>query len=232
MNNTREKAFYLIGFPAGHGAIDAGTSALWIIAPAMALSLDLSKTQVGLIFTVIAIAAGIAHIPAGLVGETRFKRVFLLSTLWWVAGAYLVASLMPGYWLLLFFLAFASSGAAAWHPVALGTMADHMPNRRAFALGIHFVGGSFMEVLAPIVAGLLLVYLDWRIVMQIIAIPALLMGVVFLRLHRWIPPYHHRVAGSLRYRHRYLPVRQRRNFQSRYPVCLAHQAGGCQRVPL
>ena len=117
MNNTREKAFYLIGFPAGHGAIDAGTSALWIIAPAIALSMDLSKTQVGLIFSVIAIAAGVTHIPAGLVGETRFKRVFLLSTLWWVAGAYLVASLIPSYWLLLFFLALASSGAAAWHPI-------------------------------------------------------------------------------------------------------------------
>jgi MFS family permease len=188
MNNTREKAFYFIGFPAGHGAIDAGTSALWIIAPAIALSMDLSKTQVGLIFSVIAIAAGVTHIPAGLVGETRFKKIFLLSTLWWVAGAFLVASLMPGYWLLLFFLAVASAGAAAWHPIALGTMADHMPNRRAFALGVHFVGGSFMEVLAPLVAGFLLVYMDWRSVMQIIVIPALVMGVVFFRLHGWIPP--------------------------------------------
>ena len=188
MNNTREKAFYLIGFPAGHGAIDAGTSALWIIAPAIALNLDLSKTQVGLIFSVIAIASGVTLIPAGLVGETRFKRTFLLSTLWWVAGAYLVASLMPSYWFLLFFLAVASSGAAAWHPIALGTMAEHMPNRRAYALGVHFVGGSFMEVLAPLVAGFLLVYMDWRSVMQIIAIPALLMGVVFLRMHRRIPP--------------------------------------------
>ena len=188
MNNAREKAFYFIGFPVGHGAIDAGTSALWVIAPAIALSMDLSKTQVGLIFSIIAIAAGVTHIPAGLVGETRFKRVFLLSTLWWVAGAYLVASLMPSYWILLFFLALASSGAAAWHPIALGTMAEYMPNRRAYALGVHFIGGSFMEVLAPLVAGFLLVYMDWRSVMQIITIPALLMGVAFLRLHHLIPP--------------------------------------------
>jgi hypothetical protein len=58
MNSRRERAFYFIGFPTGHGAVDAGTSALWIIAPAIALSLDLSKTQVGLIFTVIAIRSG------------------------------------------------------------------------------------------------------------------------------------------------------------------------------
>ena len=188
MNNAREKAFYLIGFPAGHGAIDAGTSALWIIAPAIALSLDLSKTQVGLIFTVMAIAAGVTHIPASLVGETRFRRAFLLSTFWWVAGAYLVASLIPSYWILLLFLALAASGAAAWHPVAIGTLAEQMPSRRAYALGVHFVGGSFMEVLAPIVAGFFLVYMDWRSVLQITVIPGLIMGVIFLRLHRWIPP--------------------------------------------
>lgn len=188
MTGKREKAFYFIGFPAGHGALDAGTSALWIIAPAMALSLDLSKTQVGLIFTVIAIAAGVTHIPASLVGETRFRKAFLLSTFWWVAGAYVVASLVPSYWGILFFLALASSGAAAWHPVAIGTLAEQMPKRRAFALSVHFVGGSFMEVLAPVVAGLLLVYLDWQRVLQITVIPAVVMGVVFLRLNNWIRP--------------------------------------------
>ena len=188
MNNRREKAFYLIGFPTGHGAVDAGTSALWIIAPAIALSLDLSKTQVGLIFTVIAIGAGVTHIPASLVGETRLRMVFLLSTFWWVAGAYLAASLTSSYWILLFFIALASSGAAAWHPVAMGTLAEQMPSRRAFALGVHYVGGSFMEVIAPLVAGVLLAFLDWRSVMQITVIPALIMGGIFLRLRHWIRP--------------------------------------------
>ena len=188
MNSRRERAFYLIGFPTGHGAVDAGTSALWIIAPAIALSLDLSKTQVGLIFTIIAIGAGITHIPASLVGETRFRMAFLLSTFWWVAGAYWVASLTSSYWILLLFIALASSGAAAWHPVAMGTLAEQMPSRRAFALGVHYVGGSFMEVVAPIVAGVLLVFLDWRSVMQITVIPALIMGCIFLRLRHWIRP--------------------------------------------
>ena len=86
VNNKRERALYLIGFPAGHGAVDAGTAALWIIAPAIAASLGLSSTQVGLIFTVMAISAGMTHIPASLVGETRFRGIFLLSTFWWVAG--------------------------------------------------------------------------------------------------------------------------------------------------
>ncbi len=188
MNNKRERALYLIGIPAGHGAVDAGTAALWIIAPAIAVGMGLSSTQVGLIFTVIAVSAGISHIPASLVGETRFRGVFLLSTFWWVAGAYLAASLAPGYLALLVFVALASSGAASWHPVAMGTLVEHMPGRRGVALAVHFVGGSIMEVLAPIVAGLLLVVMDWRSVVQIMVIPALIMGVLFLRLHRWIRP--------------------------------------------
>ena len=137
MNNTKERAFYLVGFPAGHGAVDAGSAALWIIAPFIAASLGLSSTQVGLNFTVMAISAGMTHIPASLVEETRFRGIFLLSTFWWVA-------------------------AAAWHPVAMGTMAERMPDRRAMAPAVHYVGGSFMEVLAPVVAGVLLVFMDWR----------------------------------------------------------------------
>jgi len=93
---------------------------------------------------------------------------------------------MDSYWALMFFLALASAGAAAWHPVAIGTMAEQMPTRRAFALGLHFVGGSFMEVLAPVVAGILLVYLDWQSVLVITATPAMVMGIVFLRLHKSI----------------------------------------------
>jgi MFS family permease len=56
------------------------------------------------------------------------------------------------------------------------------------ALAVHYVGGSFMEVLAPIVAGVLLVFMDWRSVIQVTVVPALIMGVLFLRLHRRIRP--------------------------------------------
>ncbi len=115
--------------------MDVGIAALWITAPSIAVGLELSSTQVGLIFTVVAIAGGITHIPASLLGETRFRGAFLLSTFWWVAGAYLAASLAPSYWVLLVFIALAASGAAAWHPVAMGTLAEHLPSRRAFALG-------------------------------------------------------------------------------------------------
>jgi len=188
VNNTRERVFYLIGFPAGHGAVDAGSAALWIIAPFIAAGLGLTPTQVGLIFTVMAISAGMTHIPASLVGETRFRGVFLLSTFWWVAAAYLAASVAPSYIALLVFVALAASGAAAWHPVAMGTMAERMPGQRAMALAVHYVGGSFMEVLAPIVAGVLLVFMDWRSVIQITVVPAVIMGVLFLRLHRRILP--------------------------------------------
>ena len=88
----------------------------------------------------------------------------------------------------LVFVAVASSGAAAWHPVAMGPLVERMPGRRAVALGVHYVGGSFMEVLAPIVAGVLLVFMDWRNVIQITVVPALIMGVFFLRLQYWIRP--------------------------------------------
>jgi FSR family fosmidomycin resistance protein-like MFS transporter len=177
-----------VAFPAGHGAVDWGGGALWILVPAMSLSMGIGPWKVGLLFAAVQVATGIAHLLSGLVGDTlRNRGNFLLATFWWVALAQLAASFLDGYWMVVMFLALASAGAAAWHPVAMGTMVQQMPDRRAFALAIHSVGGTIAEVAAPLLVGFLLIFLDWRQVLQVNTIPAIAVGLIFLRLARMMP---------------------------------------------
>jgi MFS family permease len=62
-----------------------------------------------------------------------------------------------------------------------------MPNRRAQVLGIHAMGGSIgAEVLGPVTAGFLLGYFDWQTSLQILIIPAVLMGIVFIPIAKRI----------------------------------------------
>ena len=118
-----DKLLYLGIFPTGHGAVDWGSGALWLLAPAIALALDLSPTQVGLIFSLNTLGAGLVYVPAGILGDSMTRRgFFLLSTFWWVALGYIVASLTSSFWTLVPFLTIAAAGAGAWHPVAMGTM--------------------------------------------------------------------------------------------------------------
>ncbi len=158
----------------------AGT--LWLLAPAVAASMGLGPTEVGLILTVNGIGAGLAYIPAGIISDrsTRPGLLMLLS-FWWVAIGYLCATLVPGFWAVTLLLAFGVMGDAFWHPVATGVLVKELPERRAQALGIHAIGGSIgAEVLGPLSTGFLLGWFDWQTTLQILVLPAVFMGLLFI----------------------------------------------------
>ena len=173
----------MLVFPAGHGAVDWGGGALWLLAPAIATSMGLNPFQVGILFAARQIGAGIAQLPAGFIGDNLKKRgIFLLATFWWVSATQLMASGSGNYWAVVGFLTLASAGAAAWHPVAMGAMTQWMPDRKAFVLGMHMMGGTVAEIATPLLVGILLTFLSWNQVLQINTIPTIILGLIFIRL--------------------------------------------------
>jgi len=179
----------LFVFPLGHLANDWAPSAIWLLAPAIALSMGLSPGEVGILIAIHSIGASLAYLPAGLLGDHfRNRGLLLMATFWWVAIGYFIAASAPGFWTLALLLAVAGMGDAAWHPIATGVMVQQMPNRRAQVLGIHAMGGTLAEVGAPLCVGFLLASFDWRTVLELSVIPAVVMGLVFLRIARYVSP--------------------------------------------
>ncbi len=175
-------------FASGHLANDWPIAALWLIVPAAGLAMNLSPAEVGLLFTLASGGAALAYVPAGLLADHVSNRGRLLvGTFFWVALGYALAALAPGLWSLAILLTIAGMGNAAWHPIATGVLTRDNKNRRARALGIHAIAGSFAEVLAPLSVGLLLSFLDWRSVLAISVLPSVLMGVCFLWVARFVP---------------------------------------------
>jgi MFS family permease len=164
----------------------AGT--IWLLAPAIAASMGLGPTEVGLILTINGLGAGLAYIPAGIFADRSTHPGYLmLLSFWWVAIGYFSATLVPGFWAITLLLAFAVMGDAFWHPVATGVLVKEMPKRRAQVLGIHAVGGSIgAEVLGPLATGFLLGFFDWQTSLQILVIPAVLMGFLFIPIAKRI----------------------------------------------
>jgi len=164
----------------------AGT--IWLLAPAIAASMGLGPTEVGLILTINGLGAGLAYIPAGIFADRSTHPGYLmLLTFWWVAIGYFSATLVPGFWAITLLLAFGVMGDAFWHPVATGVLVKEMPKRRAQVLGIHAVGGSIgAEVLGPLATGFLLGFFDWQTSLQILVIPAILMGFLFIPIAKRI----------------------------------------------
>jgi len=181
-SKIKNHRFLLTALFAGHLTNDWVAGTLWLLAPAIAISMGLGPVEVGLILTINGIGAGLAYIPAGVISDrsTRPGLLMLLS-FWWVAIGYLSASLAPGFWGVTPLLAFAVMGDAFWHPIATGVLVKAMPDRRAQALGIHAVGGSIgAEVIAPLSTGFLLGYFDWQTTLQILTLPAIIMGILFI----------------------------------------------------
>lgn len=176
---------FLTWFALGHLANDWPIASLWLILPAAGIALGLSTTEVGLLFTIFNIGGAIAYIPAGILCDHVSNRGRILTlTFWWVVFAYALATFASGFWSFAFLLGIAGMGNAAWHPIATGVLASYKKQTRARALGIHAMGGSFAEVLAPLFVGLLLSYLDWRGTLAASVLPTMLMGVCFF----WVAP--------------------------------------------
>ncbi len=185
---SKHQKFLLSSLFFGHLANDWVSGTLWLIAPAIAASMGLGSSEVGLILAINGLGAGLAYLPAGMITDRSSHPGYLmLLSFWWVAIGYLSATLVPGFWAITLLLAFGVMGDAFWHPVATGVLMKEMPHRRAHALGIHAVGGSIgAEVLAPLATGFLLGYFDWQTSLQILVIPAVVMGLIFIPISKRI----------------------------------------------
>jgi FSR family fosmidomycin resistance protein-like MFS transporter len=179
---------FLTWFAIGHLANDWPIASLWLIVPTVGIAMELSPTEVGLLFTIINIGGALAYLPAGaLADHVSNRRRLLVATFLWVSLGYVLAAMAPGYWSLAMLLAVAGMGNAAWHPIAAGVLTRASKEGRAHALGIHAIGGSLAEVLAPLSAGILIAYVEWRVALVMSVLPAVLLGICFYWVGRAIP---------------------------------------------
>jgi FSR family fosmidomycin resistance protein-like MFS transporter len=184
----KQHRFLLGALFLGHLTNDWVAGTLWLLAPAIAVSMGLGPAEVGLILTINGIGAGLAYIPAGIISDRSRRPGFLmLLSFWWVVIGYLSATLATDFWAITLLLALAVMGDAFWHPIATGVLVKEMPDQRAHALGIHAVGGSIgAEVIAPLSTGFLLGFFDWQTTLQILVLPALIMGILFIPIAKRI----------------------------------------------
>ncbi|MEM1198151.1 MAG: MFS transporter [Pseudomonadota bacterium] len=182
------KTNLLIPFSVGHCANDLVPIGMYLIIPAFGTAMGLTPAEIGLLFMIHSLGSSLAYFPAGLLADHVANRGILLAiTFFWVAGGYFVASFTDSFWVFAILIAVAGMGDAAWHPIATGVLAQIHKARRAYALGVHAIGGHLSEVVALPVVGLLLAWWDWRFAIQVLVIPTLLMGFVFLFIAPKVP---------------------------------------------
>ncbi len=141
-----------------HGFEHLISNSIPLLTTVMAVELGLGALQVGAIVAVRSASAGITSVTGGFLSDLLHHRiawVLSISAFLTAVGLLLIA-VSPSYGVILLALALASSGAALWHPPALGLLAQRFPNRRGLFLSMHRSTGSVGDVVGPMIAGILL----------------------------------------------------------------------------
>ncbi len=182
------KPNFLVPFSIGHCANDLAPIGMYLIIPAFGTAMGLSPSEIGLIFMIHYLGSSLAYFPAGLLADHVANRGILLAfTFFWVSGGYFLASFTDTFWAFTLVIAVAGMGDAAWHPIATGVLTQMHKERRAYALGMHAIGGHISEVIALLFVGFMLTLWDWRLALQVLVIPTFLMGFYFLYLAPKVP---------------------------------------------
>ena len=84
---------------------------------------------------------------------------------------YFVLGVAPNLGVIVFAAVMSSIAVTFWHPSAIGALARRFVNRRGLSISLHGAGGSIGETLGPLIAGVLLSYLTWRVILQGVAGP-------------------------------------------------------------
>ena len=169
----------LLVIAVGHGITHWYATGFFIIVPFILGDYSLSFTQAGLLVSYRTFIGAVANLPAGTITDWRgHRRLIMLVSLLWSVLTYLAVGASPSYGALQFFVALVGIGAATWHPAAISTLSQRLPQRKGFALSLHEFGANLGDALAPVLFGALLAVMSWRAVLAVNALPGIALAVL------------------------------------------------------
>jgi MFS family permease len=154
-----------------------------IVAPILKQELQLSNTEVGLIFSAFATAYACCGVPGAWLSDRYGARLSLWvsGTLW--SAATIVTGAVSGLGAIVAARSLVGAGEAPVYATATRVIATWIPEqRRGLAQGVMHGSGRFANALAPIVVTWLIVLLTWRVAFVVLG---LVTAMFFALLYRW-----------------------------------------------
>jgi MFS family permease len=163
----------------GHTFTHWCPATFYLLLPFVVKELGLSYSQAGFLVTIRAAANLIVNVPAGMLVDLIGKKGLLMALALVATGVpYFLVGLSHNFFWVALFMAFVGVGNYLWHPAAISTLSEKYPEKRGFAIAIHAVGPNIGESIAPLLVGILLLYLSWRSVLFLNLIPGIVIALV------------------------------------------------------
>jgi MFS transporter, FSR family, fosmidomycin resistance protein len=163
----------------GHTFTHWCPATFYLLLPFVVKELGLSYSQAGFLVTIRAAANLIINVPAGILVDIIGKKGLLMALALVATGVpYFLVGVSHSFFWVALFLAFVGVGNYLWHPAAISTLSEKYPDKRGFAIAIHAIGPNIGESIAPLLVGILLLYLSWRNVLFLNLIPGIVIAFV------------------------------------------------------
>ncbi len=163
----------------GHAFTHWCPATFYLMLPFIVKELNLSYSQAGFLITIRAAANLLVNIPSGMLVDLIGQRGLLMALALISTGVpYFLVGISHSFFWVALFMAFVGIGNYLWHPAAISTLSERYPERRGFAIAIHAIGPNIGESMAPLLVGVLLLYLSWRYVLFLNLIPGIVIAVI------------------------------------------------------
>lgn len=164
-----------------HSLVHTYEFALPIFIPVWLAQFDATAFTIGATVTVGLSFFGLGALPSGLLADRRGSQPLLVACLAGMGTAFLMLAAAPNLLVLGLALAVWGLAASAHHPAGL-TLVTRGARARGDALAWHGTSGNVGTVVGPLLTTILLVFLDWRLIALLLALPALAAALVASRI--------------------------------------------------
>jgi MFS family permease len=163
----------------GHTFTHWCPATFYLLLPYLVQELGLTYSQAGFLVTIRAVVNLAVNIPSGILVDLIGKKALLMALALVATGVpYFLVGLSHSFFWVALFMAFVGVGNYLWHPAAISTLSEKYPDKRGFAIAIHAIGPNIGESLAPLLVGVLLLFLSWRSVLFVNLVPGIVIALV------------------------------------------------------
>ena len=159
-----------------------------VLYPVMMKELGFGYVEIGVLTAAYNMVGNLLQAIYGLIAA-RVKRAVMLGLGNIALGLSVLATgFAPSYRFVLGARLFGGIGSSPQHPVGSSILASYYGGSRGRALAVHSIAGNLGTLLAPILAGVLLVYMGWRGIFYLVGIPSVVMGAACLLFREQLRP--------------------------------------------
>lgn len=124
---------------------------------------------------------GLGALPGGILADRIGSRPLIIGCLVGMSGGFLAMAFLPGLVGIAVGLVIWGASASVYHPSGLSLITKGV-DKRGRALGYHGIAGNIGIGGGPLAAAVLLIFVDWRVVAALLALPALVAAAFAFRL--------------------------------------------------